>query len=64
MFQVKALAGSVPSSASVASPLKEITSPAWKMVPSCGVRIVAVGGLPTLIDDRRRERRVDAVGDA
>ena len=43
MFQVKALAGSVPSSGSVASPLNEITSPARKSAPSCGDRIVAVG---------------------
>ena len=49
MFQVNALAGSVPSSASVPSPLNEITSPARNMAPSVGDRIVAVGGLPTLI---------------
>ncbi len=49
MFQVNALAGSVPSSGSVPSPLNEITSPARKVLPSCGVRIVAVGGLPTVI---------------
>jgi hypothetical protein len=50
MFQVKALAGSVPSSGSVASPLKEITSPAWNRLPSVGDRMVAVGRLPTAID--------------
>ena len=31
------------------SPLKEITSPALNVAPSAGVRIVAVGGLPTLM---------------
>ena len=36
MFQVNALAGSVPSSASVALPLKEMTSPALKNPPSEG----------------------------
>ena len=46
---MKALAGSVPSSASVAPPLNEITSPARKLTPSWGVRIVAVGAPPTLI---------------
>ncbi len=50
MFQVYALAGSVPSSGSVASPLNEITSPALNVFPSCGERIVAVGALPTLIE--------------
>ena len=44
MFQVNALAGSAPSSGSVPSPLKEITSPARNVAPSVGVRIVAVGG--------------------
>jgi hypothetical protein len=44
---VQALAGRAPSSGSVASPLKEITSPARKVPPSAGERIVAVGGLPT-----------------
>ena len=49
MFQVYALAGSEPSSVSVASPLNEITSPARNVSPSCGVRIVGVGAEPTLI---------------
>ena len=34
---------------SVASPLKEITSPAWNVLPSWGDRIVAAGLLPTLM---------------
>ena len=46
---MNALAGSAPSSGSVPSPENEITSPATKNVPSTGDRIVAVGGLPTLI---------------
>ena len=50
MFQVKALAGSVPSSASVPSPLNGDHVPGAEEVPSCGDRMVAVGGLPTLID--------------
>jgi hypothetical protein len=50
MFQVNALAGNVPSSGSVPSPEYEITSPATKNPPSCGEVIVAVGGLPTLIE--------------
>ncbi len=49
MFHVNALAGSVPSSVSVASPLNEITSPAANVAPSVGARIVGVGTLPTLI---------------
>ena len=39
MFQVKALAGSAPSSVSVALPLNEITSPATKKAPSVGAVI-------------------------
>ena len=63
MFQVKALAGSVPSSVSVASPLKEMTSPAWNEAAVLRRqdrrrRRVADGD-----GQRRRERRVDAVGD-
>ena len=49
MFQVNALAGSVPSSVSVAPPAKEITSPATKNAPSIGEVMVATGRLPTLI---------------
>ena len=49
MFHVKALAGSTPSSVSVASPLNEITSPARKTLSSCGDVIVAAGGLPALM---------------
>ena len=63
MFQVKALAGSEPSSGSVPSPLYEITSPARNCAPSFGEEIVAVGRLPTLDRDRRGGRGVDAVGD-
>ena len=63
MFQVNALAGSAPSSVSVALPLKVITSPATEEA--------AVGrgedrGRRRAADaDRHRggERRVDAVGD-
>ncbi len=46
---MKALAGRLPSSGSVASPLKAITSPATNRVPSAGDRIVGVGTLPTLM---------------
>ena len=46
---MNALAGSAPSSGSVPSPLNEITSPARNVAPSVGVRIVPVGGLPTVI---------------
>ena len=63
MFQVNALAGSVPSSVSVPSPLKAMTSPARKTIPSCGDRIVAVGALPTVMVKRRRRASVHAVGD-
>ena len=50
MFQVYALAGSVPSSASVAVPLKVMTSPALNSPPSVGVvRMVATGRLPALM---------------
>src|SRR4051794_12129695 len=45
--QLKRLAASVPSSVSDAVPLNEITSPAWKIRPSVGDRICAVGELPT-----------------
>ena len=48
MVHVKALAGSVPSSASVPSPLNEITSPARKIAPSVRRQ------------DRRRRRAADA----
>ena len=50
MFQLNALAGSVPSSGSVPFPENEMTSPATKKMPSCGDSMVAVGGLPTLIE--------------
>src|SRR3954469_15238883 len=49
MFHVYALAGSTPSSVSVALPLNEMTSPARKELPSWGERIVATGALPALI---------------
>lgn len=45
--QEKALAGSGPSSASVAEPENVIASPAWKRVPVAEVRMVGVGGVPT-----------------
>src|SRR5262245_9291272 len=47
MFQVNALAGNVAPVLSVPLPLKPMTSPALKKVPSVGDRIVAVGGVPT-----------------
>ena len=47
MFQVNALAGSVAPVLSVPAPLKPMTSPALKKIPSVGDRIVAVGGVPT-----------------
>src|SRR4029453_8250458 len=50
MFQVKALAGRVPSSGPVASPLNEITAPARNVLPSWGERIVAIGLSPALTD--------------
>ena len=31
----------------MAAPENEITSPARKLLPSCGVRIVGFGGFPT-----------------
>src|SRR5205809_861634 len=49
VFQVNALAGSRPSSGSWPPPLKEITSPARKELPSTGDEIVATGGAPTLM---------------
>ena len=56
MFQVNALAGSVPSSASVAVPLKEMTSPALKNVPSAG-DVIDAGPVPGVDRDRRSDRR-------
>jgi len=47
MLQVKAEAGSGPSSASLASPLNAIVSPARKSAPSVGLEMTGVGGLPT-----------------
>ena len=47
MFHVNALAGSGAPVPSVAVPLKLMTSPALKKIPSVGDRIVAVGGVPT-----------------
>ena len=63
MFQVNALAGSVPSSGSVPFPENEMTSPATKKLPSWGDRMVAVGRAADADRDRRRERRVHAVRD-
>ena len=62
MLHVNALAGSVPSSVSVASPLNVITSPAWKEPPSWGERIEAVGGVADADRERRRLRGIGAVG--
>src|SRR5947207_15904205 len=42
-------AGSAPSIASLPSPLKVMTSPATNVAPSVGARIVAAGGVPTLM---------------
>ena len=57
MFQVKALAGSVPSSGSVASAAdRRSRRRRRRTMPSCGDRIVAVGGLPTLIVIGVRQR--------
>ena len=39
----------MPSSASVALPLKVMTSPALNVAPSVGDRMVAVGRLPALM---------------
>jgi hypothetical protein len=51
IFQVYALAGSTPSSVSVAAALYVMTSPALKRPPSEGVVTrAATGLLPTLID--------------
>src|SRR4029450_1544513 len=49
IVQEKALAGSWPSSASVADPEEVIASPARNRAPVVGVRMVAVGGVPTRI---------------
>ena len=42
--QVRRVAGSAPSSGSVAEPLNVSVSPAWKVVPSAGLAMRAAGG--------------------
>ncbi len=54
MFQVKALAGSVPSSGSVPVPPKLITSLATKCAPSVGDVMVGSAADRPLMRDRRR----------